>query len=510
MSFSIKDKHLYLSLVVFSLYFIYRLVDQSKLLRIFPLDKTNDVSSYMTMLHFLSEYGYHQVIPFWQNGFTLFQFYPPGWYYFALPLVKLGGSVLFATFVSLVLIFLIIFLTFIYFGKFWGMSISRRVVFFLFLFANPIAIGNFIRLNRTTELFGWMFFIFLAFLFLRYKDKKLDLKFCILTVIAYFGLMLSHPAIMVVGPILFLCLFLVKKWKERIYLGLSALVSLILSSFWWLFSFVLNLEESTVGQEVIATGLLKFDFQWIWTNIASFVVPLVLFVCFYFYYKGRSKRELLFFSPILVLALLFLFRIIVFVPFLNSVYPDIYLIMFLFFSLFCFLNIKCNLSSKIIKLIVIVLVVVSLVSVGISHFKTPYFEEVLDVRSETIDILDEVEGKLLVPSNMFIPLDKGKVYVPITINALYNYAIIYYGIDTASTAQVFGSTSEEYFEIYSKTRTAFESGDCSEFIEGVKWLNVSDVIAFEDRCNILDSCGFSEVVKKEQVCLYRFENINVY
>ena len=113
----IENKYLYFPLVVLGLYFILRLINQSRLLYTFPLEKINDVAPYMTLLYFLGEYGYHQIIPYWQGGFVLFQFYPPGWFYFALPLYLLTNNLLVTTFVSLIVIFVLIFLTIFYFGK---------------------------------------------------------------------------------------------------------------------------------------------------------------------------------------------------------------------------------------------------------------------------------------------------------------------------------------------------------------------------------------------------------
>ena len=503
--FEIKDKYLYFSLVIFGVYFIFRLIDQSQLLYTFPFDKTNDVAPYMTMLYFLANYGYHQIIPNWQNGFVLFQLYPPGWFYFALPIYLLTNSVLVATYSSLILMFVIIFLTIFYFGMKTDMSITKRIVFFLFLFTNPIAIGNFIRLSRVTELFGWMFFIILSFLFLIYKDRKFDNKFVVIFLFAYSLLMLSHPAIMVLSPIILVSLFLVKKLRERIILIAITLISFIITSFWWFFSFINNLSSSTINNEVITKGLIKFDFQWLWTSVTALIIPVIFFVIFYYYWKSKekSKKELLFFLPILILNFLVLSRLIIFIPFFNNIFPDIYLIMFLFFSIYCFLNSNKVYPSILRNIVIILLVISPLVSISISHFKTPYFEDRLDVHYDAIEILSFVDDKFFIAGDIGMWIEPKKFYTSLEYAALYDYGIIFYDLETASAVQVLGSSSESYLDSFRKTRTAFSEERCDDFLNGLNILGATNVISYNEQCEILNKCGLKEVAKKGQVCLFK-------
>ena len=217
---SIEDKYLYFPLILLGIYLLIRLIDQSALITNFPLGKTNDVAPYMTLLYFLANYGYHQLVPYWQGGFVLFQLYPPGWFYFSLPIYTATKNILVTTFISLITMLVIIFLMFLYFGKALGMSITKRIFFFIFLFANPISIGNFIRLSRVTELFGWMFLFFIIFICIIYKNRKIDYKFIILFIISYFLLMFSHPGIMLLAPLPILSLFLIKKVLNPNFCGI--------------------------------------------------------------------------------------------------------------------------------------------------------------------------------------------------------------------------------------------------------------------------------------------------
>ena len=106
-----------LNVIVLFLYLVIRLVNQSQMTYIFPIDAyANDYSSHIAHLYFLTAYGVGHVVPNWYNGnYVLFAFFPPFWHYFALPWYYLTGDVLVATFVSLILMYIIgFFLIFIF------------------------------------------------------------------------------------------------------------------------------------------------------------------------------------------------------------------------------------------------------------------------------------------------------------------------------------------------------------------------------------------------------------
>ena len=79
---NIPDRWLYIPIILLAINFVYRLADQSQLLFYFPLDYTNDISSYMAQLFFLDKCGFHAFCPYWFNGFTTFQFTSPAWFFF--------------------------------------------------------------------------------------------------------------------------------------------------------------------------------------------------------------------------------------------------------------------------------------------------------------------------------------------------------------------------------------------------------------------------------------------
>src|SRR3989338_7960326 len=148
-----KKKFYLFSILLLLINLVYRFIDQSQMIKYFPLDYANDGSSYMAQLFFMDVCGFHNFCPYWYNGFESFLFTPPGWFFFGLIIYKLVGSITLATYLSLVISFVSAFLI-IYFlyGKL-GLTKLQRVLMFFLLFGSAQAVGSFIRLVRVHELF---------------------------------------------------------------------------------------------------------------------------------------------------------------------------------------------------------------------------------------------------------------------------------------------------------------------------------------------------------------------
>ncbi|MBS3156804.1 hypothetical protein J4442_01360 [Candidatus Woesearchaeota archaeon] len=496
-----KDKWFYFPTVLMVLYFLYRLWDFSKWAYIFPMEKTNDIASYIAQLYFLVNYGFHQVVPHWENGFILFESYPPGWFYFALPLYYLFRDYLVATFASVILMFVIIFLAMNYLGKINKMSLVKRIAFFIFLFGNPIAIGNFIRLGRVTELFGWMNFVILSSLLLIYLNKKLNLKFYMTFIIFYSVMLLSHPAITILFTFTLLGFLITRiDLEDKVKLILSGLVSIAITSFWWI-GFILTLDREDVS--VVTEGLLTFNKAWLWTSVASLIIPILLWFSFYFYYKeNKRKEELLFFIPIFVLSLLFISKAIVFVPIFNNIYPDVYLLVFLLFSLYYFLRTRD--FSNFNNLIKIGLSVMLLVSIGVSYYHTPLVREYTQHEYDALSIMENIEGRFFVygiPGSRF---HENGGYIPAASSNMYNYysyGPVYHDLITVSPV-IFAGSNHEYRESLWDTMRFGREMKCSEFKNGINKLGAKEILTFEDNCEFLRECGFEFKLKNGSSCLF--------
>ena len=159
---------------------------------------------------------------------------------------------------------------------------------FLFFFANAIAIGNFIRLGKVTELFGWTCFLAICVYIYYYKDKPIDWKFTAFPIV-YAVLLLSHLPVIVLAQLPVLSLFLIKQKKEKLLIALSCVLGFILSSFWTV-PFLFNIKEGGTLTYNLSEWLLGLKGQWLITNVFAFIIPIVFL--FYFIFIGLVKKGL--------------------------------------------------------------------------------------------------------------------------------------------------------------------------------------------------------------------------
>jgi hypothetical protein len=280
-----KDKLLLFPIVIMGIYFMYRLIDQSQIINHFPLNYTNDLSAYIAMLFFLAKYGYNALVPNWYNGVYLFKVVQPGFYFYSLPIFWLTKNILLTIYLSLISLLILGFVLLFLIGKNNKFSLIKISAFFLLFFAAATNLGNFIRLGRLTELFGWISFIALAAIIFHYKDKPLDKKFPFIFIPIHFITIISHFPETVVSQLLILMLFFIKPKKEKFLLVLYSLISIILSSYWWL-PFILSISKLNFALEpsfYYSKRLLDFSSQWLLRNIAAFIAPLILGFTFYHY-----------------------------------------------------------------------------------------------------------------------------------------------------------------------------------------------------------------------------------
>tara|TARA_Y100000310_G_scaffold345815_1_gene470401 strand:- start:14883 stop:16352 length:1470 start_codon:yes stop_codon:yes gene_type:complete len=487
----IKDKWFVFPILVLFIHFIYRLVNQSKILKVFPLDYTNDWSSYMAQLFFLDNCGYSNFCEYWYNGIITLKFAPPGWYFFTWPLFKLTNNVLVSAFSSLIIIFILGFIVFYFFGRLNKFSLTKIIAYFLFFFGNAVAIGNFIRLGRVNELFAWLNFLVFAFILLWYKDKRIDKNF-FWSSLFFAIILISHQATAVLSAVLLFGLFLIKKGKEKFYVVLTGLISLLLSSF-WLIPYILGF-FNTEAVNVVLTGPLSFSLS----EIAMRLVPLLLFVTFYFYYKSNneSKKEFIFFLPTLIVALLLFLGITFYVPILKFVYPDSHIYFFIFLIIYMFFKIDFNVFNNLYKKIIFIgLILLPLISVAFNVVVTPNFIEYTDLEKDTLEVLERVQGRYIILADGFYSTSYSRAY--------YSYGAIFLNKSTSS-GWYQQYTTQEYFAKLKMLNTYLKNND-PRLLENLQFLNTNEIIGYDESCDRLKEFNFEERFKKGRVCLFSYE-----
>lgn len=477
-------------------YFLYRIVDQSKLLKIFPLNYTNDVASYMASLFFLGKCGFNNLCPYWFNGFMSFHSYTPGWQFFAYPWYVLTNNVLTATWISWILMFVVAFIFIYILGKNEKWKFSEILFYFLLYFGNAVAIGNLIRQGRMPTMFGIVFTLGLFVLLLYYLKRELNLKFFVYFILLEIPIILSHQQEMFLAQFLVLGFILARRFKDIIKIGISGLIALAITSFWWV-PFLLNLKNSRLLEQVQG--------EWLWlginrellTNITAFIVALVFLVLIFIYLKQKkSKKEFLFFLPSVLLGILFLFRVTPLVPLLKNISQDPYIMFFLMIILLVFLRLDWESCSNLLKKsIPVVLILIIIASILISHFKTPYFTEYTQDEYDALELFPYVTSK-------FIVLETA----PITSHprSYDAYLPVYYDVESA-----FGFypqiPSEEYWNKLMDPKKHLNENECDEFKEIIKSLNISSIIAYDKSCEQVEGCGLTLIKEKGNYCLFYAE-----
>lgn len=502
------NKLLYLPVLIMGLYLLIRLIDQSNMIKLFPLIN-NDITSYIAQLYFLKVCGFHQFCPYWYNGFITFLIPSPGWQFFTLPIYIVLKNILLSTYVSFILMYILGFVFIYYLGKSQKFSLVEILFLFIITFGNSMSIGNFTVLSRATAMMGWILLLGIAALAFYYKKHAINLRFVFFFTLLNSWVIITHYQEAVLAQTLVLSLFIIKKGYERLIIALSFLLSLILSSFWWIpfLSSALSTKTSNVTQYqgkwfIYSLPELKLTTQSL-TSLLIITLPIILIILFYFYWQQRNKplKEFLFYSPILILCVLFWLRLTAFLPVLNQISPDPFLLLFTFFSVLILLKTRFSFYPKFIKsAIILSLILLPLANVIISHTKTHYWSvfEYDKLDEETISLLNFIG-----PSEKFVITNW-------TILAKWNnrggeaayyyaYAPVYHNLSTAD-GYYYLIPPEDYF---SKLKDLSSTSDCNHLKSRLYELNINAVITYEKRCDFLKNCGLKEVISKKYSCLYK-------
>ncbi len=490
------DRWLYIPIIVLAIYLFIRLVDQSKIISIFPLDKYNDWSSYMSQLHFLKVCGFHNFCSYWYNGFINLQISQPGWYFFIYPLYLITNNVQLTAYLSLILTLLLSFIAIYFSRNKLNLSKIKVIAVFLFFFANAISIGNFIRLGKVHEFFGWFNLIAIFIFLLIYKDKKIDYKFLFI-IPFYFFAILSHQNSALISSLAIVGLILIKDLREKLKVIYISLIPIILTSFWWL-DYIKNFFNTTSKTILVSNTLTSINQATYNDNIVATIIPIIFFASLYFYLRSinNRKKEFLFLLPQSIIAFLLLTRLIIFVPFMNHVFPDSYALFLLFFTILMIFKIDFSIFKNYKKFIPIILVLVSLASVTLNIIFTPSFIEHTVLEKNTLSVLENVEEKF-----MILNTPSRRTSYP---EAYYSYAAIYLNLSTPSGWYP-SMVSKDYINKLSLPETYLKNRDCSSLKESLYGLEAKEIISYDDYCKVLADCEFEQRMNKDNVCLYKIK-----
>ncbi|MBI1972806.1 hypothetical protein HYS50_02265 [Candidatus Woesearchaeota archaeon] len=479
---------LILSVLLLSFTLLVRLFDLSQLLFYFPLDYINDITAYMVQLHFLDVCGFERYCPYWYNGFIAFQFTPPGWYFFAYPLLLVFSDVKIATYLAVVLSLVLGFLITWYGGKKLGFKPLQRLFFFLFFAANANAIRGFLRTGRPHELLAWMLFFGLFFMLLWYKDRKITPRFYTIAPL-YAACIITYVAVGVFASLLLIGLFLIKHGKERWHVAITTLLGVVLT-FFWTIPYVLHLKESSLLATQQAAWLLQFTPDLLLKQFASFVFPLFFLFLFYLSWKYiPDRRHLLFFLPTLIITVLYIFRLNILLPVFRDIFPSPYFNFFLLLSGYLYITISPD-KTFLQRLTHSAVLFGVLLSCIISLFFTSYFAQPTSQAQDLLTFVPQITDTYFIldlPSDVY---DK----------AIIAYSSIYYN-KTTSSGYYQHLASSSYLKALSRLGHAMDTSDCSTFLTYTTLLNTTQFLSYAN-CDFLASCGLNLTAQHKGYCLY--------
>ena len=487
------EKALLITPLILLLHLGYRLLDQSQMIQHFPLDFANDVSSYMAQLHFLEVCGFHQPCPYWYNGFTTFQFSPPGWYFFAYPFYLVLNNVQLIAYLSIILSLIAAFFLLWHYGKSTGFSRVKRIAFFALFFANASAIGNFIRLGRVHELLSWVIFIPLFFLLYHYRNRQLNKKF-LLVIPLYAALILVYHSTAVLAGFLWLGFLLTRtSWKEAGKTIATIFLAAFLAGF-WLFPFIAGIFQESAAIPHLKQGswILDFSRQHLFNNLAVFIVSLACIIAFFFWkkYSKPQKTDIRFFIPTLILAALFFLHLTPFIPVINQIFPDPVIHYLLFFAIFFFLSTHYTPRWGKFAAFAIIVIVAASILVNIFHTQ-PFIQPDTPREQEFLSYLPSLQERFIIMNYNQLPYNE----------AFYSLAAI------QNKASASGWYPEEKSYTYIKRIANIEQSantrDCPAFITELQYFNTTEILSGREFCSFLEECGLQEMTTKKETCFYK-------
>ena len=480
-------------LIILSINFFIRLIDQSKIIFRFPLDITNDISAYMSHLFFLKECGFLEWCPYWYNGFITFTTIPPGWFFFTYPIYWITNNILLATWISWILLFILGFIVIWVMGKVLYFKRLDRVLFFFLFYGNAIMIGNFIRLMRVHELMGLVLLTWVLIILVHSWERDHISNWFLHSLVWVIPLIIiTHPVTTLLLGIILISLFI--SINNRIRLIVISFIGVSISLF-WLIPYLKNFIQ-TIGMNIHTTeSLLVFSRDYLPQQVAVMVVGIgFIILCIFYLIEAFEYRVLFSVSPFLIMAFLLVTHLTPFIPILNSIYVDSQLHILIFLSIFIFIKLSgyWNWNSLIRKYGGVVLVILVVISVVVSNMYTPKFRDYTSTEEDILGIFPYVNGTYITAMEN----------LPETsyVRAYYSYGPIYYNL---STSHGWSLPNKEYQDLLLEQYDAYNKKNCSRYEKALLRLNTTDIIGYGAGCDFLESCGLNKVRINGKACLYK-------
>ena len=479
------NKLFYIPLILFAIAMILRLVDLSKIVYLFP---SYDFSAHISHLYFLKEYGFHNVANNWYNvygGEIVLKLYPPLFFFYSLIFYSIINNIQLAFYISLISVHVIGLIGVFILGKVLNLSIWKKLFLFFFFYANPITLPWFYINGRIPEMLAWTISFYLLALIFYYKDKKLDKKFYLLLILLLSSMLLAHPLIVLLFLFVILGFFLIRNNKDKLKIILASIFVPIITSF-WLVGFI-------QGYSILQSYQPSYRFYEHTTEVI-YSILLGLASLFVLYlnlrFKKFQKKEIMFFSPVILISFIYITGLFLLVPLLRSIEPRSYgIFLLLITSLLAFnLKLKTNKKRSNAFKISIALLLCVLALISIFRYDNLSFTLYTEKNKEILDILPKINGS-------FIVIGENNY----DMHHVASIAAVKYNLTTP-----FGwgmrEVQKEVKEDKINLKNSIENKECKLLNETLNKIKVKEIIAYNNKCDFLKSCNLTEKNKTENYC----------
>ena len=447
----------------------------------------NDLTSHIPYVYFFEKYGLGYA-PEWYNGFYPFDQYQPGSFAFLSMLDIFLKNYLFSyLFANLIFIFISLLLCLLI-GKELGWPKLTGFFFFLLFMVMPGQLNNFVW-QRFPEMFGWLIFLLILLLFLRYREKKLDLGFYASFIFANCFLIFSYSAQVVFLFFIFLS-FLIRRNFEK-PLILSYLLSFVLSLPWLIkflgsFGSISVWPWTTKSANFVLYFLSTRSIDW---ELAPmfFVLFLISLVSFIFFLR-KSKKDLCY-VPLAFLSFLNFTFIYAFLPALKYIFEHTFICYYAIIASIFFLGKKEGTR--------IFLSAFLLISLSEFFLLAPLANLSSDTNSDYYRIIDDVSGKFFILDGNFSVTKYFIVDGPI-----YAYAAI--NGKTMPTGPKAETHTLDAQNIILNLGAYIKEVDCEKINKVLFYFKVEEIISAGSLCNSFEKkCGFELKKQLGNVCLLK-------
>lgn len=476
----INKRWIYFFIFVLLVISVFELFQLSGIINYFP---STDLSAHVANIHFMNEYGFHKVIPNWYNGYVSFLTYPPGLFFLSIPIYNLINDAQ-STLYLLIILTLIIGLVGVYFlGKSLKLSKINSLFLFLFFYFNPVSVAWFYVIGRIPEMLAWGFSFFYIALVYYYKNKKLDKRFFLVSILISSIIIITHPAVFILSSSFLAGLFLIKSFKEKLIIFGSSLISFLLTSFWW----VPAMKEKLT----YAAYTPFFNINVFRTEFILSFVTVILLSTLLIYSVRKDKKEWLFYSPLLIISFLYVTRLGGYLPIFINIYPRSIGLLLILSSSMIFLTSTYKGIIKKPLIITLQILPILILMIILFRYGNTYYPLYDEKHQQAISLLEEVEDKFIIG---------GKDRLGIRTKDMYAYAAVKYNLSTP-----FGWDLMEawYNQIREDLSEAFNKEDCITINRMINELGGEEILSRDESCDLLKKCGFKEKISVNDFCIYK-------